>query len=139
MVGDRVAVRSSAGNVDSMGTGRVVLVEDDAGMRQAVERLLVAGGYPVSAFASAEAFLGSPAVRQADCLVLDVRLPGLSGVELRQRLVAQGVHVPVIFMTAHDDPRTRAQVEAAAPVAYLMKPFAGRQLLDAVARALATP
>jgi len=105
-------------------------------MRHAVERLLVAGGYPVASFPSAEAMLGSEARRTAGCLILDVRLPGLSGLELRQRLTAEGLNVPVIFMTAHDDPRTHAQAMAADPVAYLQKPFKGQELLAAVARAL---
>jgi FixJ family two-component response regulator len=119
-----------------MSRGRVVLVEDDAGMRQAIERLLVAGGYPVATFASAEDFLGSRTKAAADCLILDVRLPGLSGIELGRRLATEGAWTPVIFVTAHDDARTREQVEALSPVAYLLKPFAGRQLLDAVSRAL---
>jgi FixJ family two-component response regulator len=122
-----------------MSRPRIVLVEDDAGMRQAVKRLLIAGGYPVAAFASAEAFLGSQAKGAADCLILDVRLPGLSGIELGRQLLSEGVWTPVIIITAHDDSRTREQVEALAPVAYLQKPFAGRQLLDAVSRALAKP
>lgn len=113
-----------------------MLVEDDSGMRSAVERLLVAGGYPVATFVSAEALLRSQERRTADCLILDVCLPGLSGLDLRDRLAAEGITVPVIFMTAHDDPQTRARVRAASPVAYLLKPFAGRQLLAAIARAL---
>jgi FixJ family two-component response regulator len=117
-------------------TGNIVVVDDDHGMRRAVERLLLARGHEVSTFASAEALLGSDARRQAGCLILDIRLPGLSGPELRQRLAAEGVQVPVIFMTAHDDPSARAQAQAAAPVAFLEKPFDGRALLDAVARAL---
>ena len=122
--------------VDSSVAGRIVLVEDDAGMRSALEQLLVAGGYAVSTFVAAEALLGSAVAEKADCLVLDVRLPGLSGLELRERLASRGITVPVIFMTAHDDALTRERVEAVSPVAYLLKPFAGRQLLDAVARAL---
>lgn len=119
-----------------MSGGRILLVEDDDGMRHAVARLLVAGGYPVSAFASAEAVLVSDARREAGCLILDLRLPGLSGVELCRRLAAEGLSVPVIYMTAHDEPRTREQALACSPVAYLQKPFEGRQLLAAVARAL---
>jgi FixJ family two-component response regulator len=119
-----------------MSAENILLVEDDEGMRQAVERLLFARGYPVTAFASAEDLLGWAARGQARCLILDVRLPGMSGPALRARLAAEGLHPPVIFMTAHDDPHIRAQAQAAHPVAYLHKPFEGRQLLDAVARAL---
>ena len=122
-----------------MGKERILLVEDDEGMRAAVERLLVAGGYPVSTFGSAEGLLESDARLAAGCLIVDIRLPGLSGLELRRRLAAEGLMAPVIFVTAHDDPGTRAQAEAMDPVAYLLKPFEGRQLLDAVARALSLP
>jgi FixJ family two-component response regulator len=119
-----------------MSDQRILLVEDDEGMRLAVERLLFARGYPVTAFASGEDLLGSAAREKASCLILDVRLPGISGPELRERLAAEGVTAPVILMTAHDDPRTRDRARAAHPVAYLHKPFEGRQLLEAVARAL---
>jgi FixJ family two-component response regulator len=112
------------------------VVEDDEGMRLAVERLLHAGGYPVSTFASAQELLLSKAELQADCLILDVRLPGMSGPELHERLAAEGLNLPVIFMTAHDDPGTRELVRARRPVACLQKPFEGRQLLEAIARAL---
>src|SRR5262245_1391206 len=120
----------------NVSTGRIFVVEDDEGMRLALERLLLAGGYPVSTFASAEALLLSKARLTAGCLVLDVRLPGLSGPELHERLAEQGLHAPVIFMTAHDDAKTRERAQACGPVAYLQKPFAGRLLLEAVARAL---
>jgi FixJ family two-component response regulator len=120
-----------------MSAGGICVVEDDEGMRLAVERLLLAGGYPVSSFASAEALLLSKARLEASCLILDVRLPGLSGPELRERLAEEGVHPPVIFMTAHDDPHTHERAQAGDPVAYLQKPFPGRTLLEAVARALA--
>src|SRR5262245_45481709 len=119
-----------------MNSGRIFVVEDDEGMRLALERLLHAGGYPVSTFDSAEALLGSNASLAGGCLVLDVRLPGLSGPELRERLTADGRDVPVIFMTAHDDPQTRERAQACRPVAYLQKPFAARQLLEAAALAL---
>jgi FixJ family two-component response regulator len=122
-----------------MSAENILLVEDDEGMRLAVERLLFARGYPVTAFASAEDLLGSAARRHARCLILDVRLPGISGPELRERLAAEGLDPPVIFMTAHDDPHTRARAQATHPVAYLQKPFEGRQLIEAVARALSSP
>jgi FixJ family two-component response regulator len=75
----------------------------------------------------------SDALARAGCLVLDLRLPGISGLELHRHLTAEGRSVPVIFMTAHDDPRTRESAMASGPVAYLTKPFPGRRLLDAVA------
>jgi FixJ family two-component response regulator len=114
----------------------ILVVDDHEGMRLAVERLLLARGYPVSTFGSAEALLESDLRMKAGCLVLDVRLPGLSGPQLRDRLAAEGVSVPVIFMTAHDDPWIREQAQAMKPVAFLHKPFKGGQLLDAIAKAL---
>jgi FixJ family two-component response regulator len=121
----------------SMANERIVVVEDDEGMRLALERLLSAAGYGVSTFASAEALLLSRSRLTAGCLVLDVRLPGLSGPELLERLAAEGLQARVVFMTAHDEPQTRERVLASRPVAYLQKPFEARLLLDAVARALA--
>src|SRR5262245_54320824 len=106
-----------------MSARTILVVEDDEGMRLAVERLLHAGGYLVSTFDSAEALLGSEEIWHAGCLVLDVRLPGLSGVELSQRLASVGLELPIIFMTAHDDPRTHDEALASRPVAYLHKPF----------------
>jgi len=119
-----------------MSTEDIVVVDDDEGMRLAVERLLFARGYHVTAFASAEDLLRWAPRKGARCLILDVRLPGLSGPELRERLAAEGLAAPVIFMTAHDEPHTRERALAARPVAYLQKPFEGKQLLEAVARAL---
>ncbi len=118
-----------------MAAADIVVVEDHEGLRRAVERLLLAGGHRVSSFPSAEALLESEARSSAGCLILDVRLPGLSGFELRERLARQGAHPPVIYVTAHDDPsaRERAAREGAA---LFIKPVDGRLLLDAVARAL---
>ena len=113
-----------------------MVVEDDAGMRQAIERLLQAAGYSTAALESAEALLEAGAAAGAGCLVLDIRLPGFSGCELSARLAEDGGAPPVIFMTAHDEPAARAAAERAGGIAYLPKPFAGRMLLDAVARAL---
>jgi FixJ family two-component response regulator len=120
-----------------MGRETLLVVEDDEGLRLALERLLSASGYSVLCFASAEALLLSPTRPDARCLILDVRLPGLSGPELRERLAAQGFHGPVIFMTAHDDAQTRERIQASGPAALLQKPFEGRQLLEAVADAVA--
>ena len=114
----------------------VVIVEDDDGMRQAVERLLRAAGYTTASFRSAEALLETNTAREAACLVLDVRLPGMSGPNLRRRLADAGTHVPVIFMTAHDEPLTREMAARDGALCYLSKPFARHELLEAVARAV---
>jgi FixJ family two-component response regulator len=91
----------------------------------------------VNLFASAEEFLNSTHTRKADCLILDVRLPGMSGVELHRHLLARQYGVPVIFITAHGSDEA-ARLEAASDwtVAYFTKPFSGDELLDAVATAL---
>lgn len=117
--------------------GAIVVVEDDDSSRQAYERVLCAAGFRAEAFASAETLLESGAVSRAACLVLDIHLPGLSGFELRRELARAGrVQPPVIFITGHDHAAARAQAEALGAAAYLTKPFAGRALVAAVARAV---
>ena len=117
----------------------VCVVDDDASLLRALRRLLRAGGFSVEVFASAEAFLESGHRERADCLVLDVRLDGMSGVELLERLVAAGSKVPVVFMTGHDDPLSRERARRAGAVGYLRKPFDDESLIGAVNRAIARP
>lgn len=116
----------------------VVVVDDDISMNQAIKRLLLAGGFTVETFRSAEALLESDAAENAGCLVLDMRLPGMSGLELQERLKADGAERPVIFITAHDLPSSQEQARKAQAVAYLPKPFPGLTLMAAVADALAS-
>ena len=114
---------------------QVTIVEDDASVRRATERLFRAAGYATASFASAEALLAAKRVDCAECLVIDICLPGLSGFELEARLVEAGISTPVIFITGHDEPHVRQQAERTGAFAYLPKPWAGRTLLAAVARA----
>jgi FixJ family two-component response regulator len=114
----------------------IVLVDDDASMSQALELMLRAGGYEVVTFASAEAAHGAAAATTASCLVLDIFLPGISGFELYRQLVQCGSSAPVIFVTAHDEPALREEAGRLGASSFLRKPFPGRMLLDAVARAL---
>ena len=114
----------------------VVVVEDDAGMRKALGRLLRAAGYKPELFSSAEAFLGAERANLTGCLVLDIHLPGLSGLELQRRLTASGRHWPVIFITAQDDDSTRDEARQLECIAYFRKPFEGAALLEAIGRAL---
>jgi FixJ family two-component response regulator len=114
----------------------VVVVEDDAGLRTALEKVLSAGGHGPMTFESAEALLASGAAAGAGCLVLDIRLPGMSGVELYRVLVARGDAPPVIFITAHDEPAVRAETRRLGAAAYLVKPFRGRELVDAIGEAI---
>src|SRR5262245_29898858 len=115
---------------------RIVVVEDDASMSQAIERVLQAGGFTAVLFASAEAVVDADAAA-ADGLVLDIHLPGMSGFELYRRLVLSGMALPVIFITARDEPAVREEAEGlGGGGSYLRKPFSGRDLLDALTRAL---
>ena len=117
----------------------VVVVDDDPSMRQALRRLLRLAGYAARAYESAEAFIGDGNAALATCLVLDVQLPGISGFDLRDRLARDGRALPVIFITAYDEPEARQHATRAGAVAYLTKPFAGRDLIDAVMQAHGEP
>jgi FixJ family two-component response regulator len=115
----------------------VAVVDDDVSVRESLESLIRSIGLEVRLSASAEEFLSSPQTRTADCLVFDVRLPGMSGIDLHRHLVAQRSAGPVIFMTAHGfDQRAKAQAASDWTVAYLTKPFSEDEFLNAVAAAL---
>jgi FixJ family two-component response regulator len=115
----------------------VIVVDDDPGLLKSVARLLAHHGIESRTFASAEALLESDSVRTATCLLLDIHLGGISGIELRRRLAASGSKWPVIFMTANDDEVTRSQAMDAGCIAYLQKPFAQHVLLNAISKAVA--
>ena len=110
----------------------ISVVDDDPSVRRALRRLLQSEGYAVEAFASAREFLDSSPVGRTACLVLDIRLDGMSGFELQERLVADRAPIPVIFITAHDDAQTRERAHHAGVAGYLPKPFDADPLLDAI-------
>ena len=114
----------------------VAVVDDDPSMLNAAESLLDAQGFATMVFASAEEFLDRGAATQVDCLLLDIHLGGVSGIELRRRLKDSGSTLPVIFMTALDDEATREQALKAGCVAFLRKPFQARQLIEAIKKAV---
>ena len=114
--------------------GLVAVVDDDAAMRTSVERLLRASGYTTNAFASAEEFLRSGIVDSAIGLVLDIHLGGMSGLELRRRLLDAGATIPVVFITAFDDEATRREAGALGCADYLQKPFEASRLIGALER-----
>ena len=116
----------------------VALVDDDASVREALPDLLRALGYRASAFASARDFLASPELRRADCALLDIAMPDISGLELQGALRARHVDVPVVFMTAHLDEFDRPGLLARGAVGCLLKPFSDAQLLSALQGALGT-
>jgi len=112
----------------------VYVIDDDASIRRALKRLLKSAGYHAATFESAEAFMNCPSTGGEGCLLLDILLPGMTGLELQENLAARGAKVPVIFMTAHDNPQWQERVEKAGALAYLRKPFDEHALLDAVDR-----
>jgi len=115
----------------------VSVVDDDISVRRSLDRLIRSARLDISVFASAEEFLDSEHPRKVDCLILDVCLPGMSGVELHHRLLASRCNVPVIFITGNGfDDRLRSEAASDWTVAYFRKPFGGDELLDAVHTAL---
>ena len=110
----------------------IAVVEDNPSMLQGLNRLLSAHGFRVQTFTSAELFLDDIANCEAECLLLDVHLGGISGVDLKRRLASSGRNLPVIFMTAIDDEATRLEALDVGCVAYLKKPFLAKLLLDAI-------
>ena len=118
--------------------GNIVVVEDDPSVNHAVGRLLEAAGFRTSTFESAEALLRDDTARLADCLVLDIHLPGMSGLELQKKLSDEGVSAPFVIITAHDDLAHRQAATQIGATAYLTKPFSSLSLIEAVASAIVT-
>jgi FixJ family two-component response regulator len=117
-------------------TKLVAVVDDDELVRMSLQRLLKAAGLTVSAFASAEDFLMSSQLEAAGCLITDIRMPGMSGLELQAKLKAEQSKVPIIFVTAHDDGKMRMQAMCDGAVEFLRKPFDDEALLETVRAAL---
>src|ERR1700751_2997177 len=117
-------------------TKMVAIVDDDDLMRSALQGLLKAVGLPAQAFASAEGFLKSGHHRQAGCLIADIRMPGMSGLELQAQLNAERCRIPIIFITAHGDEKMRMQARRQGAVEFLAKPFDDDVLIDSVRAAL---
>jgi FixJ family two-component response regulator len=115
----------------------VFIVDDDESVRRALRRLFKSVGLPVETFASAAEFLDCGHAEEGGCLVLDVRMPGVSGLELQSRLKAAASTLPIVFITAHDDPAAREQALNDGAVAFLQKPFEDEALVEVVERILA--
>jgi FixJ family two-component response regulator len=126
-------------NIDRCSNLCVGVVDDDESVRRSLARLLRAAGMQPTTYDSAEEFRADVQHPRFDCLVLDVQLPGMSGVELRNRLAAEGVATPVIFVTGHDDPRAHQDAMAGQCLGYFLKTDAGRAILDAIRRTVAPP
>jgi FixJ family two-component response regulator len=120
----------------SSSTTYVAIVDDDESVCRSLARLLRATGIHAVTYSSAEAFLADSKRPQFDCVVLDVQLPGISGLELQRQLSIPGKSPPVIFITAHDDPRARDQALAAGCAAFFRKTDSGSDVLDAIRNAV---
>jgi FixJ family two-component response regulator len=114
----------------------VAIIEDDESYRVAVRRLLKSAGFSVQSFASAEDFLNSGEQRETGCLIADIRMPGMSGLDLQSKLNSDHCPIPTIFITAHGDEKMRLQAMRAGAVKFLAKPFDGEVLIEAVRVAL---
>ncbi|MGY0572607.1 response regulator transcription factor [Bradyrhizobium sp. RDM12] len=112
----------------------IAVIDDNASMLQGLNRLLLAHGFRVLTFASAESFLGAYPDCEADCLLLDIHLGGISGIDLQRQLISSGRELPVIIMTAIDSEVIRQEAFDAGCVAYLKKPFLSKLLIDAIGR-----
>ena len=115
----------------------ISVVDDDESMREAIKTLIGSMGLSVEEFSSGEDFLNSRRSQDSDCLILDVRMPGLGGLELQRRLVACNSPVPIVFITAHYSEEERTRAMEAGAVAFLGKPFIEQDLFDAIGAALA--
>lgn len=114
----------------------VFVVDDDASIREALAALIKSAGLKVQAFASAHEFLDRPPADVPGCLVLDVRLPGLSGLELQSRMAELDLEIPIVFITGHGDVPTSVRAMKAGALEFLTKPFRDDELLDAIGKAI---
>jgi len=113
-------------------TFTVYVVDDDESIRRALKRLLKSADYHALTFKSAEDFIDHAPKGDLGCLVLDILLPGMTGLELQESLASRGTGYPVIFMTAHDNPQWQERAKKAGALAYLRKPFDEHALLEAI-------
>jgi FixJ family two-component response regulator len=114
----------------------ISIVDDDESVREATKGLVRSLGYATATFASAEEYLRSDRVRDTSCLITDVQMPGMTGVELQDRLIASGKRTPVIFVTAFPEENIRARVLEAGAFGYLSKPFNDECLIECIDEAL---
>jgi FixJ family two-component response regulator len=114
----------------------ISIVDDDDSVRESLSGLIRSVGFGALVFASAEEFLNSNHLSDTDCLILDVRMPGMNGLELQRRLAASHMSIPVIFITAHGDEEARVRALNGGAVEYLLKPFSEEALLKAIDTAL---
>ena len=116
----------------------VSVVDDDESVRESLPDLLKEFGFEADAFSSAEEFLTSDCVNRTRCLILDIAMPGMNGLDLQRELKLRGLKIPIIFITAHEDGAIRARALEQGAVRFLLKPFSDTALLAAVKAALRT-
>ena len=114
----------------------ISIIDDNDSCRESLQRLMRSVGFAANVFASAEEFLDSDRLRNTDCLILDVRLPGMNGLELQRHLATSHSDIPIIFITSYEEDEVRARALNAGAVDYLLKPFNDEDLLDAIDAAL---
>jgi FixJ family two-component response regulator len=117
-------------------TTKIALIDDDELVSEAIESLIRALGYDVNAFSSAESYLRSGTIRDTSCVITDLQMPGMTGVELQNWLIANGYHIPVIFVSGLSDGTVRATVMRAGAVAFLSKPINAACLAECLGKAL---
>jgi FixJ family two-component response regulator len=110
----------------------ILVVDDDESIRRTTTLLIQSFGFPAAAFESAESLLKSGQLHQTSCLIVDVQLPGMNGLQLQRHLAASGYKIPIIFITAYDNEESRQQAMRAGAVAFLSKPFNDELLLETI-------
>ena len=118
------------------GVPLISIVDDDESLRNSLDNLIRSVGFRTQGFASAEAFLSSHQARDTACLILDVRMPGMNGLDLQRKIVAANWQIPIIFITSHADDDARARALETGAVDFLYKPFREEELLNAIDAAL---
>ena len=116
----------------------VAIVDDEEGIRKALSRLLRASGLEAESYANGQEFLDAAAEHRPDCVVLDLHMPGMSGLQVLRKIKATGQRLSIVVITAHDEPETREQCIDAGACAYLRKPLEDRLLLNAISAAMRT-
>jgi FixJ family two-component response regulator len=127
-----MASRAEGRDMNGQSKPVVAAVDDDGRVRASIQSVLESAGYEAVVFASAEAFLESGVLRQVTCLLADVRLPGMDGLELQRRVRRARPQLPIIFITAHDDEHIRQQALRDGATEFQVKPFDAAQLLDSI-------
>ncbi len=131
-----IGFQTNPGSVELQKAAMIAIVDDDESVREATKSLVRSLGYQAATFGSAEEFLGSSQLKSTSCLITDVRMPGMSGVELQDRLIADGRSLPTVFISAFSDERVQQKVLESGAVGYLHKPFEEDRLIECIETAL---